>query len=179
MPRRKKGYSGALAQPIDLRKLGLVLDEDAVRKEIVRKTALLVEHFGIDPTLPPERFWQALAVRLAFDHVPGLNIVVSGRRGAKRKWTLEECRKLVRAVDAQGLRKGIKHAVRMARKKDNWKWGAHVPSIEARYFEAVRRIKQDEFIKSHPDGVLGALMSGDLFDHPSKRTTRGPRSKIS
>ena len=101
MAKKRVKYAGALAKPIDLLRLPDGDPEHAVMDEFQRRIALLVLHFGIDPALPPESVWFQLAVRLAFAHVPGFGIQSLKRKGAKRKWTPEERRALVDAVNAQ------------------------------------------------------------------------------
>src|SRR5262245_35353754 len=94
-------HGGRLATPIDLRKLPLEGDLDAlVQEELSRKIVALIDHYRIDPGLPGEHLYFTLACLLAFDHVPGFRISNTQKRGAKPKWTVDECRALVEAVNA-------------------------------------------------------------------------------
>ena len=174
MPKKRPNYPGALAKPIDLLKLSS--HEDAVWDEFVRRHALLLDHFGIDRALPPENLWFKLAVELALAHVPGFGFRSLKRKGAKRKWTLEECRALVDAVDAQNKEKGLNVAIRSAMKQPGWKWKGSIPSIQTRYHEAIRKIELDQFIRSHPQGPLSPSMD-DLFLERSKRRNRKRATK--
>lgn len=176
MSARPKKYTGKLTKPIDLRRRELLLRPEfpnidaAVEAEIIEKTRLLLVHYGIELALPPEQMWQRLALNLAFAHVPGFHITASSRKGAKRKWTLDECRALVCAVDAQKTNKGLKVAIRMAMKRKGWKWGTNLASMEVRYHEAVRQIKADEFARNHPYSFEGLMSSGDMYTPRRKRT---------
>jgi hypothetical protein len=156
MPKKRPNYPGALAKPIDL----LKLPSHEFRDEFAQRLALLLDHFGIDLTLPPENLWFQLAVKLALAHVPGFGFRSLKRKGAKRKWTPEERRALVDAVDAQNKGKGLKVAIRSAMKQPGWKWKENVPSIQTRYHEAVRYIELAKFIRSQGPG--GTLMDCDL-----------------
>src|SRR5262245_19287874 len=116
-------YSGPLATPIDLRKLLLEGDLfEVVRKEIFKKFGALIDHYQIDRTLPAEQLFFDLACRLAFHHVPGFRVINSQRRGAKPKWTLDECLALVDAVNVHKRGKGLKVALAAAIKQPGWRW---------------------------------------------------------
>ena len=180
MAKKRVKYAGALAKPIDLLRLPDGDPEHAVMDEFQRRIALLVLHFGINPALPPESLWFQLAVRLAFAHVPGFGIQSRKRKGAKRKWTPEERRALVDAVDAQKKGQGLKVAIRSAMKQPGWKWKGSIPSIETRYHEAVRHIESVEFMRSHPQGPLAAMMELDFLERErSKRPKRKRTTKKS
>jgi hypothetical protein len=164
-------YSGPLATPIDLRKLPLEGDPDAlVFEEILKKIRALIDHYQIDRALPAEQLFLQLACHLAFDHVPGFSSPRKG--GAKPKWTLDECRALVDTVNANKTGKGLKVAITKAMKQPEWRWGQDVHSIETRYHEAVRTIQRFEFLRSHsPEEAFAALMT---WYGPTKRTTKTP-----
>ena len=85
--------------------------DDEVKRELLRKFVLLLKHYKIDPHLPPEQVYFSLAVGLAFDHVPGLQIALPKRVGRPKRWDLEEARRLVAAVDAHKSSKGIDGAI--------------------------------------------------------------------
>jgi hypothetical protein len=83
-------YAGALAQPIYVedyykaRGLGQPnreLDTDAVKKRAAEKMRLLFEHYKIDPS--DEQRWEKLAISLAFEHVPGLQLANRPKPGRK------------------------------------------------------------------------------------------------
>src|SRR5262245_58801710 len=116
-------YRGALAKPINLQKLDIFKGiSKNVSDEIIERLRLLINHYGIDVTLSPEQIIWELALSLAFEHVPGFQITQQQYRGAKRKWTLEECRALIAAVDAQKTTKGIKVAIKRAMRQKDWRW---------------------------------------------------------
>jgi hypothetical protein len=178
MPKKRAKYTGTLAKPIDL--LKLPNHEDAVRDDFAQRLALLFRHFGIDLALPPENLWFQLAVKLAVTHVPGFGVRSLKQKGAKRKWTPEERRALVEAVDAQNKGKGLKVAIRSAMKQPGWKWKKNVPSIETRYHEAVRHIERVKFMRSHPQEPLAAMMESDFLERErSKRPKRKRTTKKS
>jgi hypothetical protein len=177
--KKLKKYPGKLAKPFDVRREFSLRPEfsdmdAAFDAAISERLVLLLSHYEIELTLPEEKIWYGLALNLAFAHVPGFSVKKSKQKGPKRKWTLEECRTLVAAVDAQKTNKGLKEAIKKARMGKGWKWGTHVPSIEVRYHEAKRRIKFDAFVRNHPHGALGALMSDEMDKLLRKRTTKKP-----
>ena len=170
-------YSGLLATPIDLRKLPLEGDLDALMfEEISQKIPALIDHYQIDRALPAEQIFPLLALHLAFDHVPGFRISSPRKRGAKPKWTLNECRALVDLVNAHKTRKGmLKVAITKAMKQPEWRWGRDVPSIETRYHEAVRTIQHFGFLRNHPAWeAAGELMKWYRPESTRKRTTKTP-----
>jgi hypothetical protein len=174
---KTKKYSGILAKPIDLKEMPFGTNRDAfVDEEILKRCGALFVHYDIDAALPSEKMWRQLAIKLAYAHVAGFHIKTSKRKGAKRKWTLDECRALVAAIDAEKTTKGLlKVAIRKAMKQ--LKWSGSIASIQTRYHEAVLQIKRDEFVRNHPEGVLGALMDWDVMPgnkSSRKRTTKKP-----
>jgi hypothetical protein len=174
-------YSGPLATPIDLRKLPLEGDLGAlVFEEISKKIPALIDHYQIDRALPAEQILLQLVFHLARDHVPGFRISSPRKRGAKPKWTLDECRALVDAVNAHKTPKGmLKAAITKAMKRPEWRWSREVhkvPSIETRYHEAVRTIQLFEFLRSHsPEESFAALMT--RYGPPGKRSSRKRTTK--
>ena len=168
-------YSGLLATPVDLRKLPLEGDLDAL---VLEKIAALIDHYQIDRALPAEQIFLQLACRLAFDHVPGFRISNSRKRGAKPKWTLDECLALVATIHANKTQKGLKAAITKAMKRPEWRWSRDVhdvPSIETRYHEAVRTIQHFEFLRNHPAWeAAGELMKWYGPGSTRKRTTKTP-----
>jgi len=144
---KAQSYSGALRTPIKFPRPGdpaLENFDETVKREYERKILLLFEHYNIDPGLPSERMWYSLALKLAFTHVPGFDIVSSRRVGRRKKWDLNEAKALVAAIDAQKCSKGISVAIASAMKQTDWKWGPGVRGIETRYYEAKRQIAQHD-----------------------------------
>jgi len=179
-PTEAPEYSGPLVTPIDLRKLPLEGDLKAlVFEEIIKKIFLLIDHYQIDTAIPAEQIFLNLACRLASDHVPGFRIFNSRKRGAKPKWTLDECRALVDIVNANKTRKGLKAAITAAMKQPAWRWNRKVPSIEARYREAVHTIQRFEFLSNcSREQAFAALKTwyGPVGKASTrKRTTETPR----
>jgi hypothetical protein len=178
MPNKPKKYSGILAKPIDLREQPFGTDSDVfIREEILKKIPALLDHCDVDDALTLEKKWYQVALKLAFAHVPGFDVTSSKRKGRKRKWTVEESQALVNAIHAEKTTKGLKVAIRLATKRPQWRWSKSVASIQARYHEAVQQIKQHEWPRNHPDGILGALMDWDAApgNRPSRnRTTKKP-----
>lgn len=173
-------YEGPLATPIDLRKLPLEGDLDAsVIEEFSKKIAALIDHYQIDRTLPAEQIWFQLACRLAFHHVPGCRILKK-KRGAKPKWTLDECRALVDTVNASNTGKGLKVAISKAMKQHTWRWSRNVRSIgsiETRYYEAMRTIQRFEFLRDHsPEEAFERLM--EWYGPAGKASARKRTTKI-
>jgi hypothetical protein len=170
-------YSGPLATPIDLRKLPLEGDlVELVSEEFLKKIRALTDRYQIDRTLPPEQIYFRLAFLLASHHVPGFRIINQQKRGAKPKWTLNECRALVDTVNANKTGKGLKAAISKAMKQPGWRWKRNIRSIGARYHEAVRTIQRFEFLRSHsPEEAFARLMT--WYGPPSKGSSRKRATK--
>src|SRR5262245_41841955 len=147
--RRAHNYTGALAQPIyvedyykftgGLGQPNRELDIDAIRKRAAEKVRLLYKHYKIDPSA--EQSCQELMKRLAFAHVPGLQLANRPKRGRKPTWRTGLYEEFVRAVEDVKSRTGksTKKAIAKLLKEPGGMWGYHVPSLEARYWEALRR----------------------------------------
>jgi hypothetical protein len=151
--RRAPKYAGALAQPIYVEDhykftggLGQPIwepDIAAIKKRGVEKIWLLFKHYKIDPS--DEHIWQELALSLAFEHVPGLQLANRPKSGRPKTGLYDE---LVRAVDDKKSRTGLstRKAIAELRKEGMWKTypsGKPIPaqSLEARYREARARQK--------------------------------------
>src|SRR5262245_54109272 len=95
-------YAGALAKPIYV---DAVSDEadDWIQEQLTEKIALLLEHYRIDPG---ENCWWQLAVTLACEHVPGLQILFRPKRGRHPTWKAGLGDEWVRAVDDVKSRTG-------------------------------------------------------------------------
>jgi hypothetical protein len=176
MSEKPTTYLGLLAKPIDLQELASrpeFADANAASKaEITDRLGLLFKHYDVDLTLTSEQAWSSLAIKLAFAHVPGFQFATRAKRGAKRKWTLDECQSLVSAVNAQNTAKGLKGAIGRAIKQKDWKWGANIGSIEVRYHEAMRQIKAQEFVRDHPYTWAALEFLMKTYSPRKNRTTK-------
>jgi hypothetical protein len=152
--RRAPNYTGALAQPIYLEDdykftggLGQATQEPdvaAMRKRAVEKFWLLFKHYKIDPS--DEQSWLKLAMSLALDHVPGLQVANRPRRGRKSKWPTGRGDKLVRDVDdvksGSGSGKSTEDAIAELQEEPGGMWEPYtVQNLGARYREARHRQK--------------------------------------
>jgi hypothetical protein len=145
--RRAPKYIGALAQPIyvdDYHKHGGLLYQPepniaAIRKRMFETMQLLFKHYGIDPG--GEQSWQGLAMSLAFDHVPGLQLANRPKPGRKPTWKTGLGDELVRAVEDARSRtgKGTEDAIAMLKNERGGRWRRYtLQSLGARYREARR-----------------------------------------
>jgi hypothetical protein len=137
--RRSPTYAGALAEPIYM---DAVSDEPAdwIEAQLTEKIALLCTHYRnrIDPS---GDFWWQLAVRLALDNVPGLQISFRPKRGRHPTWKAGLGLDLVRAVQDVKSQTGMRtqDAIRKLQKDKPGTWGRYtVPNLCARYREAKR-----------------------------------------
>jgi hypothetical protein len=150
--RRAPNYTGALAQPIypeDHYKftggLGQATREPdiaAISKRRVEKMLLLFEHYKLDPS--DERSWRKLAVSLALEHVPGLQLVFREKPGPKPKWPTGLGDALVRDVEDVQSQTGCteEEAIAKVREERGGKWKTFTPqNLGARYREARARQK--------------------------------------
>jgi hypothetical protein len=168
-----QSYSGELRKPIILPSggiLGPALNHE-LENQYRLKIELLVRHYKIDTNLPFERVLSLLALELALAHVPGFRIATPKQRGRKKHWHLREAKALVAAIDEKRTRKGIKVAIAQAMKKNDWKWGRNIRSIETRYHEAKRQIDQRAMESIITSGLLSGL---DVFA-PRKATKKPTR----
>jgi hypothetical protein len=155
---KRATYAGALNDPIQSKRLttivfssnGVNVDEEKTKKaleEEVRRTlilqfeklGLLLDHYGIDRS--DKDCWVKLAWHLAVDHVPGMQIVDQPSKSKRRppKWTTPFGFELVWEVDKIRAehRKGIKHAIGVAIKRNRGRWGSvNADRLEPRYYEA-------------------------------------------
>jgi hypothetical protein len=150
--RRAPNCTDALAQPIYLEEhykftggLGQAtqeLDVAAISKRAVEKFWLLFKHYKIDPS--DEQGCLKLAMSLALDHVPGLQVVFREKPGPKPKWPTGLGDALVRAVeDVQSrTRCTEEEAIAKVREERGGKWKTFTPqNLGARYREARARQK--------------------------------------
>jgi hypothetical protein len=193
--RRAPNYTGALAQPIyvedyykftgGLGQPNRELDIDAIRKRAAEKVRLLYEHYKIDPSA--KQSCQELMKRLAFAHVPGLQLANRPKRGRKSTWKAAGLGdEWVRAVDAVKSRTGKSINKAIAELLEAPKWRAYTSrrnisprSLGARYWEARRRQKalaslQEDWKKGIVFGVDLAALSATAapFGRPHEVTGR-------
>jgi hypothetical protein len=137
-------YAGALAQPIyvdfGLLELHRYPDVAAALKEmwqtrVPEKIHLLFKHYKIDPS--DEQSWKTLALQLALDHVPGLQLAFPPKPPRKPTWKTGQGDELVRAVEDVKSRTGKRtgDAIAELRKEPKWKKYS-AQNLEARYWEA-------------------------------------------
>jgi len=104
--RRAPKYAGALAKPIyvDVDQFDRV--DEVLRARMPEMILLLFKQYEIDPG--DEQRWQELALKLAFDHVPGLQLQPAFRRkvGRKPTWKTGLGDELLRAVQGVKSKKG-------------------------------------------------------------------------
>jgi len=142
--RRSHTYAGALAKPIYWDALSGEPD-DWIKEQVAEKMALLLEHYMIDPS---EDCWWKLALKLAREHVPGLQISFRPKRGRKPTWKTGLGDELVRAVEDVKSRTGklTKDAIAKLKAEPRGKWKTYTAqSLGARYREAKHR--QERFRK--------------------------------
>jgi hypothetical protein len=138
-PAPKPKYTGALAQPtyVDVDQL---VDEDQLKEvwhtQTAKKLPLLFKHYEIDPS--DEQSWIQLTLRLAFDFVPGLRLVLRPKR-RRRTWKAGLGIDLVRAVEDVKSRtgKGTEAAIAELKEEPRGMWKRYtVENLGARYREA-------------------------------------------
>ena len=149
-------YAGALAKPIyvDLGSLELhrYPDVAAALQETwltraAEKVPLLFEHYKIDPS--DEQRLERLAICLACEHVPGLQLAFRPKPGRKPTWKTGLGDELVRAVEDVKSRtgEGTEDAIAKLKGEPGGKWGRYtVENLGTRYREAKRH--QEQFRKA-------------------------------
>jgi hypothetical protein len=164
MARKKPApkYAGALAQPI-------YVDEDQIdRLEGVRlagvreKIPLLYKHYKIDPS--DEQRLEKLALQLAFEHVPGLQLAFRRKPGRKPTWKMGLGDEIVRAVQDVKSQTGMstQDAIRELQKDKLGMWGSYtVESLGPRYREAKR---QREQFRKLVEGARERRARGEVLD---------------
>jgi hypothetical protein len=142
-------FSGELAEPIvvvvvEPQGMLALADYEANKRRFAKVDALL-NFYGIKAN--DRMKWFDLSMRLAFDFVPGMQVVKrqKTKRGPKEKrnWTEDKLTRLVAVVDSKRKNDGIKidAAVADLVKKDPKQWGSHWPSVVARYHEGKTLIR--------------------------------------
>ncbi len=145
----KPKYAGALAQPIYVDSLSLLdmASPDSLKemwqKRVAEKVRLLFKHYKIDQS--DELRLQRLAIVLACEHVPGLQLAFRPKPGRKPTWKTGLGDKLVRAVEDVKSRtgKGTEDAIAKLQKEPGGMWERYtVENLGARYWEAKHRQEQ-------------------------------------
>ena len=174
-------YAGALAQPIyvdfELLELHRYPDVAAALKEMwqtrtAEKLPLLFKHYKIDQS--DELGLQRLAIILACEHVPGLQLAFPPKPPRKPTWKTGQGDELVRAVQDVKSRTGMRtqDAIRKLQKDKPGTWGRHtVENLSARYWEAKHHQKPFRKLVEEArelrargqilDGLLGLLLTDD------------------
>jgi hypothetical protein len=170
--RRAARFAGALAQPIyvDMDEIDRV--KEVLAAGVAEKWPLLLKHYKIDPS--DDQSWEKLALQLALDHIPGLQLAFRPKPGRKPTWKTGLGDELVRAVQDVKSQTGMRtqDAIRTLQKDNPRTWGRHtVPNLGARYQEAKHR--QEQFRKlveearelrargQTLDGLLGLLLTDE------------------
>jgi hypothetical protein len=112
--------------------------DDWIKAQLTEKMALLFTHYRIDLN---ENCWAQLAVSLALEHVPGLQIASRPKPGRKPTWKTGLGDELVRAVEDVKSRTGKRTEDAIAKlKEEPGGWGRYtVENLGTRYREAKRR----------------------------------------
>ena len=134
-------YTGALAEPIYVDTVSGEPDE-WIKAQVFEKMAQLCTHYRIEPS---ENCWWQLAVSLACEHVPGLQLSFRPKRGRHPSWKAGLGLDLVRAVQRVMSETGMRtqDAVRKLQKDKPETWGLYtVPNLCARYREAKQHEEQ-------------------------------------
>jgi hypothetical protein len=166
--RRAPTFAGALAQPIyvDMHQI------DRIEEVLLARVPEKIKHYKIDPS--DEQSWERLALQLAFEHVPGLQLAFRPKPGRKPTWKMGLDDELVRAVEDVKSRTGKRtgDAIAKLTKEPGGMWRRYtVENLGARYREAKHR--QEKFRKlveearelrarGHVlDGLLGLLLTDE------------------
>jgi hypothetical protein len=170
--RRAPTFAGALAQPIYVDVDQIDRLEGVLLARVPEKIHLLFKHYKIDPS--DEQSWEKLALQLALDHVPGLQLAFRPKPGRKPTWKTGLGDELVRAVEDVKSRtgKGTEDAIAELQKEPGGMWGRYtVENLGPRYREAKRH--QEQFRKlveearelrargQMLDGLLGLLLTDE------------------
>jgi hypothetical protein len=139
-------YAGALAQPIYVGVGQIDRLEEVLLARVPEKIHLLFKHYKIDPS--DQQSLEKLALQLAFDHVPGLQLAFRPKAGRKPTWKTGLGDELVRAVQDVKSQTAMRtqDAIRKLKKDKSGMWGRYsVENLGARYREAKHR--QERFRK--------------------------------
>ena len=177
MKKRSK-YKGELAKPIVLDPyfaiaLSIVAKKgaqpDKEQEEIIRrrrdawillargrKLALLLEHFGISESA--KHVWLQLALALAQEHVPGMEINSLRKKGrpARRPSSLE-IRMAVHTVLFERDH-GVSDAIRILQKREPERWGKFkFADLRNRYYEAMKDLPKDASFVEQDRAMLSGI----------------------
>jgi hypothetical protein len=170
--RRAPKHAGALAKPIyvDVDQIDRI--EEVLLARVPEKIHLLFKHYKIDPS--DEQSWQKLALQLAFEHVPGVQLAFKPKVGRKPTWKTGLGDKLVRAVEdvKSQTGKGTEDAIAELKKEPGGMWGRYtVQNLGARYREAkpgherlrklVEKAREPRSRGVILDGLLGLLLTDE------------------
>jgi hypothetical protein len=175
-------YTGELANPISE---FFAADAQAAQQYYSHqrrsKLKALFEWYSIDLAAPDA--WAQLAINLALDHVPGMNVrPAPKKRGRTRSWGDGLNVKLLRAVEdrrGKNERMTIAKAIQDLRKDDGWSEYSQV-NLEVRHREA-RRTEEDHRRlhrewKENPGSFRIALLKAfavDLDEHLEQLRSEG------
>jgi hypothetical protein len=155
--KRKPRYSGALNEPISPIIKGLLISrgfERYVLSQWSAKLNLLLAHYEIE-SKEPER-WRALAFRLALDNVRGMRVIdrPGHATGRPRKRDVSRNREFVEVIDRieHERGKGIKDAIRVAKKREQLKGNAR--GLERRYYESKQSQRHLDDLRRRPLPVI-------------------------
>ncbi|QHO76247.1 hypothetical protein ACH79_30230 [Bradyrhizobium sp. CCBAU 051011] len=172
-------YAGELATPIYEPVAGSVGGLGGSKAEAERrafeqrllKMDQLFDWYSINPGEPDA--WMYLAVRLASEHVPGMQ-VRHKRRGRKRTWKDGLGIELIRDVDAlrQSKKMNYEQAIKELQKnKDKWRTYTYSNLItrdrEARRVEQRRRRLAEQLMASPLSQAMGSVFGAGLTDENS------------
>ena len=164
-------YSGLLAKPILAPAGDNGEDDGLVAAERDFRLCLLLEAYGIKEGDP--NAWQRLAMQLATDHVPGMQVITSRNTpGRKAQWPVGLGQTLIEAVAHQKKANGIgtKAAiVNLSRDKNGPFYRMHVDCLIARHTEARRSLEPRSDSAKMPSGILSFI---DLVVGPRGATSK-------
>jgi hypothetical protein len=170
--RRAPKYAGALAKPIYVDVDQIDRLEGVLLAQVPEKIHLLFKHYKIDPS--DEQSWEKLALQLALDHVPGLQLALRPKAGRKPTWKTGLGDELVRAVQDVKSQTGMRteDAIRKLQEDKPGTWGRYtVENLGARYREAKHHQEQFRKLVEEArelrargqilDGLLGLLLTDE------------------
>jgi hypothetical protein len=171
----KSAYTGELATPIyepvafvGFLGGGKAEAERRVFEQQVLKMEKLFDWFSIDPDEPDAGM--CLAVKLAFAHVPGMQVLQEPpkRRGRKRSWKDGLGIELVRDVEALQKTRKLNHEQAIEELRKDKHWSSYTQSNllarhrEARKVEQHRRYLAERFKASPISQAMGAVFGVGL-----------------
>src|SRR5262245_66442716 len=103
--RRAPRFAGALAHPIYVDVAEIDRVKEVLAAGVAEKWPLLFKHYKIDAS--DEQSWERLALQLALDHIPGLQLAFRPKPGRKPTWKAGLYDDLVRAVQDVKSQPGV------------------------------------------------------------------------